>query len=244
VLVADAHDGRDLDLLAYAANLLRYSPETAVTIAARPPLKTAHLFACTARSMFASRRVNQVDCRYLPESDLDGICEAARQSGTQLVLTRPPAELRFNGNAFGRCVPCPPLAFWLVPEGSNSAPRHVVAAVDLDRVGSSILDIAVRLASAVGAAGLIAAHVFSGPVLDPGTETADRLSETKLLDLYCLMSRVRQEGVTFSLRVEESSRPASQSRTAGRRSRSRPSDCRVRVDRSHLGPARPCARVI
>ena len=207
VLVADARDGLDLDLLAYAANLLRYSPETAVTIAARPPLKTAQLFAPTVRSVFASRRVNHVDCRYLTEPDLDGIYEAARQSGTQLVLARPPAELRSNGNAFGRTVPCAPPAFWLVPEGTNSSPRHVVAAIDLDREGSSVLDTAVRLACAVGAAGLIAAHVFSGPVLDPGTETADRLSETKLLDLYCLMSRVRQEGVTFSLRVEESLDP-------------------------------------
>jgi hypothetical protein len=198
VLVAGDRDGVDLELLAYTADLLKGSPATAVTVAARPALRELKSFSPRVHSVFAARGVREVSCRYLPEPDWEEVCEVARQCAADLIIARSPLASRPRG------APC---ALWLAPLTTPALPRRIVAAIGLDASGRKAMEAASAVAWATGATELIALHVFRGPVLDPRHETTERLCEERKLDLYCLTARVDGKGLPCLLEVAESLNP-------------------------------------
>jgi len=205
VLVAADCGGVDVDLLSYAAALLARSPQTSVTVAARPQLPAAPKFAALARSMFAARGLRDVSCRYLADPDWEEIHDTARHCSADLLIARAPARIASPGRWFS--LPDAPCALWLAPPSTRGCPRRIVASVSLDAAARSVIETAFRVASATGADDVIALHVFSGPVLDPGDDNTERLSEDRRLDLYGLTARIDADGVPCLLEVAESLDP-------------------------------------
>ena len=207
VLIADHDPSIDRELFSYAAGVLSRSPETAITLAARPQAAALRSFAQLVRPIFSRQGMSRVSCRYLPYPDWEEIHEAARYCAADLIIARPPGNLSTQRWAvsthFLMDSPCP---VWLAPSGSKP-PRCIATSLGQNGTARQVLETASRIAAAVGARELLATHIFEGPVLDPGTETTERLTDARLLDLYCLAARVPMGDVACSLRVVESLNP-------------------------------------
>jgi hypothetical protein len=190
------------DLLDYAAWVAAMSGASAHLLAA-PDANVLHTFAPVARAIFARRGVDRVSMTAMIDRHIDGLFDAVRAHGADLIVTRPFSSRRTGRRAALRLWNDAPCSVWTVPCGSPPSVERALADITDDTGGPRLLERAARLCRRAAANDLI---VFRACFRDMRTTEEDlqaRFLHQQLLALYRSLHGVPLHGMPCTPVVDE-----------------------------------------
>jgi hypothetical protein len=190
------------DLIDYAAWVAAMSGAS-VHLLVAPDAGVLHTFAPAARAIFAWRGVERVSMAAMVDRHIDGVFDAARAHGADLILTRPFSSRRSGRRAALRLWNDSPCSVWTVPCGSPPSVARALADISDEAGGPQLLERAARLCRRASANDLI---VFRACFRDMRTTEDDlqaRFLHQQLLALYRTLRDVALHGMPCTPVVDE-----------------------------------------
>lgn len=208
VVVADTSGEFDFDLVQYGAALASLDRNTELVVLSRAT-RALQSFAVAPRPALAARGVSaaeKVSCQVLVEADVDGLLGSVRDLEADLMVVRSPQRVSRWRAVSRRLATESPCSICMVPAGSPSRQRCVVAGIDLGKESAQVLTAAASICRKAGAAEFVAVRPWFGWTMDPTEAALDRMRERAWSDLFRFLQRVDLDNVDCTPRVEESSR--------------------------------------
>ncbi len=190
------------DLLDYAAWVAAMSGASAHLLVA-PDAGVLHTFAPVARAIFARRGGERVSMAAMIDRHIDGLFDAVRTHGADLIVTRPFSSRRAGRRAALRLWNDAPCSVWTVPCGSPPSVARALADISDETGGPLLLERAARLCRRAAANDLI---VFRACFRDMRTTEDDlqaRFLHQRLLALYRTLHDVPLHGMPCTPVVDE-----------------------------------------
>jgi hypothetical protein len=193
-------EGDLLDYAAWAASLCGAS----VHLLVAPDAGLLRTFAPVARAIFARRGVERVSMAAMVDRHIDGLFDAVRAHGADLIVTRPMSSRRAGGSrAALRLWNDAPCSVWTVPCGSPPSVGRALVDITDDAGGPRLLERAAHLCRRAAASDLI---VFRACFRDMRTTDEDlqaRFLHQQLLALYRTLYDVPLHGMPCTPIVDE-----------------------------------------
>lgn len=190
------------DLLDYAAWVAAMCGASAHLLVA-PDAGLLHTFAPVARAIFARRGVERITMAAMIDRHIDGVFDAVRSHGADLIVTRPFSSRRAGRRAALRLWNDAPCSVWTVPCGSPPSVARALADISDETSGPLLLEHAARLCHRAAANDLI---VFRACFRDMRTTEKDlqaHFLHQQLLALYRTLHAVSLHGMPCTPVVDE-----------------------------------------
>lgn len=186
VLLVHTDEEPQRDLLEYTALLASVTVAGDAVVAAYPSNGVLRDLTPAALRPFEARRLPRPAVELLAEPDVEGVLEAAREHRADLMIMRHPQAFDASRELAKRILTESPCSVCFVPHGAPPRLRRVLAGLDLDAAGRTLLDHAVQLCYAARSEELIGLHACAREgKLDCSMQLFRLLGEIDLDGLAC-----------------------------------------------------------
>lgn len=190
------------DLLDYAAWVASLCGAP-VHLLVAPDAGVLRTFATVARMIFGLRGVERVSMSAMIDRHVDGLFDAVRAYGADLIVTRPFSSRRTGRRAALRLWNDAPCSVWTVPCGSPPSVGRALADISDETGGPVLLERAARLCRRAAAHDLIVLRACFRDMRTTEEDLLARFLHQRLLALYRTLHDVPLHGMPCTPVVDE-----------------------------------------
>lgn len=191
------------DLLEYTALLAATAENGQALVAAYPSNGVLRSLSPAARQLFEARGLQSPRIRMLSEPDVDAALETALEHNADLLVMRHPKVFETRRTLARRVLTEAPCSVCFVPEGAEPKLTRVIAGIELDSTGHTLLARAARLCHEARAEELIALYSYFQDSSNDDESGRERFRTERTLDLFRFMARAELSGVSCTPVAEE-----------------------------------------